>query len=142
MRITARLMRWCGGRALERDLRDEVEFHIGMRAAGYINEGMAPEDADALARRRFGDEEAVMTDMRWARLTSVPGVLVATTTLSLIVAVVWLYAVAAPVVFPAPALPMKFVKRTPPPPRPGPTWDEFVKKVNTFGDGSPRKPRR
>ena len=50
------------------DLHSEVQFHIDMRTERHVNAGMTPEDAEALARNQFGDVEAVMNDMRRARL--------------------------------------------------------------------------
>ena len=142
MRIAARLARWFGGGTLERDVRDEVEFHIDMRAAHYVEDGMRPEDAAALALRRFGDKETIMNHMRSVRLTSASVVVAAASTAVLIGATLWMYRT-PPVMFPAPAPPTRFIRRVPPPPpRPGPTWEEFVKKVNTFGDGSAGERRR
>jgi hypothetical protein len=144
MRLAALLARLCGGRSLARDLRDEVDFHIAMRAAAYVRDGMTADDAATLARKQFGNVEAIMNDMRQTRLRSSRAVFVAVTTASIIVAALWVYAersARTPVQFPAPALPMTFVKRPPPPPPP-PTWEEFVAKGNTFGDGSARRRRR
>ena len=42
---------------LERDLDDEMQFHIDMRAAEFQARGMSPEDARAEALRRFGDAD-------------------------------------------------------------------------------------
>jgi len=146
MRITARLVTLFGGPARERDLQAEVEFHIDMRAAGYVRDGMRPVDAVALARQQFGDVEVAMNGMRRARLRS-RAALLALASASVVAAGLWTYVSSlgnAPVVFPGIAdvpRPMKFVKRPPPPP-PGPTWEEFVAKVNTFGDGSDAKRRR
>ena len=130
-----------GNRDADRDLRDEIDFHIEMRAAGYVKEGMRQEDADALALRQFGNKEAVMREMRSLRSLSASAAVI-TGTAVLIAAMLWISRT-SPVRFPTPAPPMRFVSRIPPPPpRPGPTWEEFVKKVNTFGDGSPRPSRR
>ena len=147
MRIAALLAKVLGGRAADRDVRDEVDFHIDMRAASYMNDGTPPGEATTQARERFGDVEEIMKDMHRARLRSPKAMLIALTTISVVFIAWWVYIAAftgAAVVFPnPPALPMKFVKRVPPPPPPPPpTWEEFVAKVNTFGDGSPRKRRR
>jgi L-alanine-DL-glutamate epimerase-like enolase superfamily enzyme len=144
MRIAALVAKLVGGRAADRDVRAEVDFHIDMRAASYIKAGASPDEAAARARERFGDVEEIMSDMHQARLTSPKAI--AITTISVVVIASWAYIAAftaAPVVFPSlPSLPMKFVKRVPPPPPPPPTWEEFVAKVNRFGDGSARKRRR
>jgi putative ABC transport system permease protein len=42
-------------RRLERDLDDEVAFHLAMREAEYANDGAVPDAARAAARRRFGN---------------------------------------------------------------------------------------
>jgi predicted permease len=42
---------------LERDLDDEVEFHLAMRAAELEKNGMSPTDARAEALRKFGDTD-------------------------------------------------------------------------------------
>jgi len=50
-RLTAILHR----RRLERDLDEEVAFHLAMREADYAREGLAPDSARDAARRRFGN---------------------------------------------------------------------------------------
>src|SRR5919112_1916240 len=42
-------------RRLERDLDEEIAFHISMREADYRAEGIGAEDARLAARRRFGN---------------------------------------------------------------------------------------
>jgi len=42
-------------RRLERDLDDELAFHLAMREADYRHDGVAPPDARDAARRRFGN---------------------------------------------------------------------------------------
>ena len=42
-------------RRLERDLDDELAFHLAMREADYRHDGAAPPDARDAARRRFGN---------------------------------------------------------------------------------------
>ena len=129
------------------DLRSEVQFHIDMRTEKHVKAGMTPEAAEALARTQFGDVEAVMNEMRRARLRSSRVALVALASASILASAFWISSLAnAPVVFPGVAdvpHPMRFVKRPPPPrPGPGPTWEEFVAKVNTFGDGKRVKASR
>ena len=144
MRIAALVAKLVGGRAADRDVRAEVDFHIDMRAASYIKAGASPDEAAARARERFGDVEEIMSDMHRARLASPKAIAIAAICVGVIASWAYIAALtAAPVVFPAPSLPMKFVKRVPPPPPPPPpTWEEFVAKVNRFGDGSDRKGRR
>src|SRR5262249_42444232 len=50
-RIAALLRR----RRLERDLDDELAFHLAMREADYRRDGITATDARAAARRRFGN---------------------------------------------------------------------------------------
>jgi predicted permease len=42
-------------RRLERDLDDELAFHLSMREAEYVRRGVAPDRAREAARRRFGN---------------------------------------------------------------------------------------
>jgi hypothetical protein len=132
----------------DEDLRDELQFHIDMRAQRHVNAGMSPADAEALARKQFGDMEVAMKGMRQARTRSPRVVLAALTLTSLSIAGLWLFTVmasTAPVALPPlPRAPLQLeVQKRPPPPPRGPTWDEFVAKVNTFGDGDRAKtPRR
>ena len=51
-------------RQLERDLDDELAFHLSMREADYAAEGAAPPDARHLARRRFGNTTYIKEQMR------------------------------------------------------------------------------
>ena len=139
MRIATRLMKLFGRSDRENDLRTEVEFHIQMRVESYLKDGMAPAEADALARRQFGDVEAVMNGMRHAHLRSTTAALIAATSAVMIVMGL-LYIASSPgaaIVFPPlPGVPLQASEKRlpPPPPPPPPTWEEFVAKVNTFGD--------
>ena len=51
-------------RDLDRDLREEIEFHLNMRAAGLEQEGLAPGDSQAEAHKRFGSTSIVQEDTR------------------------------------------------------------------------------
>jgi len=51
-------------RRLERDLDDELAFHLSMREADYTADGAAPRDARDLARRRFGNATHIKEQMR------------------------------------------------------------------------------
>jgi predicted permease len=48
----------------ERDVEDELGFHLSMRADDYRREGHSPEEAEALARERFGDVSDVRDECR------------------------------------------------------------------------------
>ena len=74
---------------LDRDLQDEVDFHIDMRANEYQKAGMSEEQATHQARQQFGDIDSVMAEMRKERLTSM-AMLCAMTALVVAVVVVWL----------------------------------------------------
>jgi hypothetical protein len=128
------------------DLRTELEFHIDMRAQSHVKAGMAPDEAEALARKQFGDMEAAMKGMRMARMRSPRAALIALTVTSLVIAGLWVAGAAilsAPMAFPEPpAVPVQVkVQKRPPPPKPGPTWEEFVRKVNTFEGVPPKRAR-
>ena len=57
LRLTYPLRR----RRLERDLRAEIAFHVGMRADRLEREGWTPNDAAVEARKRFGNQSRIMT---------------------------------------------------------------------------------
>ncbi|UCD24293.1 MAG: ABC transporter permease [Gemmatimonadota bacterium] len=50
----ARVIGLFGQRRRDRDLDDEVQFHLDMLEVQYMSEGMSPDDARAAARRNFG----------------------------------------------------------------------------------------
>jgi predicted permease len=52
------------GRDIERDLRDEVEFHIEARTRELIDKGWAPARAHDEARRVFGDPRPILVECR------------------------------------------------------------------------------
>src|SRR5581483_2110042 len=51
-------------RRLERDLDDEVAFHLAMRQADFAASGMSADAASAAARRRFGNVTQFKEQMR------------------------------------------------------------------------------
>jgi len=53
------------GRDIDRDLYDEVEFHIEARARELIDAGWTPEAARNEARRLFGDPRPILSKCRW-----------------------------------------------------------------------------
>ncbi len=67
MGVIHRLIVWWRGGQVERDLDDEVRFHLGMRADRNLREGMSRDDAERDAERRFGDVERVKGAIRDAR---------------------------------------------------------------------------
>ena len=54
-------IRW---RRLERDLDDELAFHVAMRQQRLIDQGVAARDAGQEARRRFGNVTALKEEIR------------------------------------------------------------------------------
>src|ERR1700674_2991475 len=60
LRAKALLMR----KRLERDLEEELEFHLAMRAEKNRAFGIGANDAKAAARRRFGNVTLVKEDCR------------------------------------------------------------------------------
>ena len=138
--ITRFVHRFWPGR-LARDLHDEVEFHIAMRTSEHVKGGMSPNDAAKEARQQFGDIDIVVADMRQERLASM-AVVLAVTSLVAVGAILWIAqqrmrstdmrmpAVRAVTIFKDPHLRSR--SSPPPRPRPGPTWEEFVKQTRAF----------
>jgi macrolide transport system ATP-binding/permease protein len=54
-RTWLRLKALGGRRQLERDLQDELAFHIDMREEKYRSNGLSPHEARYVTRRRFGN---------------------------------------------------------------------------------------
>jgi hypothetical protein len=147
MSILTRLTNRLRPRHLERDLQDEVEFHIDKRASEFLSAGMSADEARKKAHEQFGDIDSLISQMRAARRTSVTTLF---TVAALLVAIVFWIAqtrigttnVQVPAL-PAAPLVRDLNRRSgspPPAPRPGPTWEEFVKTVNTFGSSPNEKP--
>ncbi|HJN43357.1 MAG: TonB family protein [Vicinamibacterales bacterium] len=61
-----RLVAWYRRVRVERDLDDEVRFHIGMRVARNLREGLSRDEAERDANARFGDVREVKAAMREA----------------------------------------------------------------------------
>src|ERR1035437_782213 len=56
----SRFHAWATGRqGIAEDLADEVQSHLHMETEGYVERGMAPEEARSAARRRFGNTTMV-----------------------------------------------------------------------------------
>src|SRR5689334_6961894 len=51
----------------ERDLEDEMKFHLEMETAKHVEQGMSPEEARALARRELGPVDRFKDEVRDAR---------------------------------------------------------------------------
>lgn len=49
-------------REIERDLRDELEFHVEARTRELVDAGWPPDAAAAEARRQFGNREAIVSE--------------------------------------------------------------------------------
>jgi TonB family protein len=64
------------GAALERELDDEIRFHLEERTRLNAAGGMSPADAEADARRRFGSVERAKAGMRAARVARPSAVVV------------------------------------------------------------------
>src|SRR5262249_46252091 len=69
--VPARWSSWLraivGREALERDMREELRFHLDARAADLVAAGLAPEAAARQARLEFGAVDAYKDDCREAR---------------------------------------------------------------------------
>src|SRR5688572_21597138 len=50
------------GRDIDRDLSDEMEFHIAARTRELVDAGWLPDAAAAEARRQFGNRDAVVSE--------------------------------------------------------------------------------
>ena len=57
--ITSFLSERLGQKALDRDVHEELQFHIEQRARSYELEGFSAADSRALAEDRFGDFEKI-----------------------------------------------------------------------------------
>jgi TonB family protein len=55
-------------RVLERDLDEEVRFHLEERAAANRRKGMAPDEAESTSAQQFGDVARVKSAMREAHM--------------------------------------------------------------------------
>src|SRR5688500_52161 len=57
--LLARIAGLVRQRALDRDLDDEVQFHLDMMAEEFVRRGLAPDDARRAAYRHFGGVAAM-----------------------------------------------------------------------------------
>src|SRR5437899_12191847 len=51
-------------RQLDRDLQDELSFHLAMREQKYLGAGLQPLEAHTAARRRFGNAGVIQETCR------------------------------------------------------------------------------
>ena len=56
------------GDQLDRDLKDELQYHIDARAADLVRDGMPPQQAARAAQRRLGNQLALRESSREAKL--------------------------------------------------------------------------
>lgn len=147
MSLLTRLANRVWPRRLARDLEDEVEFHLDMRASGHVKSGMSADDATKKAHQQFGDVETVVASMRKERLAASP-MLFATTGVLIAGVLFWiaqqqlgggdseLPKVRAVSIFTDPNLPPTGPPPPPPPPPPrsgpGSQWFRFNRQTNAF----------
>ena len=141
MSILTRFLNRLRPRRLDRDLHDEVDFHIALRAREHSEQGMSPDAAIKEAREQFGDADSVIAAMRQARLTPVRSLVMATALSAAVVTLVIGQQRVRSLDLDMPAPPEAPVVRhpnqisgsfPPPPPGPGPTWEQYVKQSNAF----------
>jgi TonB family protein len=68
MSIVTRFLNVFRSSALERELDDEVRFHLDQQVARSLRRGMDEDEANAAARRQFGDVAQAKSEMREARM--------------------------------------------------------------------------
>jgi predicted permease len=66
-RFARRLRLIFGRRAFERDLDDEMRFHVEMATAHHLHRGVSPADVAALTTREFGSMDRFKDEVRDAR---------------------------------------------------------------------------
>jgi putative ABC transport system permease protein len=67
MSVLSRFLNLFRSASLQRDLDDEVRFHVESRTASNLRAGMTRLDAETSARAAFGDVRRITEDMREAR---------------------------------------------------------------------------
>src|SRR6186997_2273628 len=68
MSFISRVLNVFRPKALERELDDEVRFHLEERAASNLQRGMTPAQADSAARHQFGEIARMKEGMREVRM--------------------------------------------------------------------------
>lgn len=64
MSIIKSILRRCRSKAFERQIEEELRFHIEMRMRDNLAAGMSPEEAERDAVQRFGDFDHVSAECR------------------------------------------------------------------------------
>jgi hypothetical protein len=139
MSIISRMLNRFRETSLDRDLRDEVEFQLHMRAGQHQRSGLDSEEAMKRARDQFGDVDAFTKGMRRARLTSI-ATLVTVSSLLAVLIVVWISQNRRSSDASIPTLPAAPVligihnlhaarQSPPPPPPPPPTREECLEQA-------------
>ena len=141
MSMLTRFLNRLWPRRLDRDLHDEVDFHIALRAREHSEHGMSADAAFKEAREQFGDTDSVIAAMRHARLTPVRTLVMATALSATVVTFFIGQQRMRSLDLDMPALPQAppvgdpdRPSGSPPPPPPGrgPTWEQYVKQSNAF----------
>ena len=70
MSVLTRLVNLFRRRALDRDLDDEVRFHLSERMASNVRRGMTEGEAEQSAYEQFGSVERAKRDMREVRMVN------------------------------------------------------------------------
>jgi TonB family protein len=68
--LLTRFLNLFRARSLDRDLADEVSFHLSERIASNVRQGMKSQDAEQAAHRQFGSVERAKEGMREVRVTT------------------------------------------------------------------------
>lgn len=83
MSLLSRFLNLFSARSLDRDLDDEVSFHLSERIASNVRQGMPYRDAEQSAHKQFGSVERAKQGMRevrvinrWPLITFIGGILV------------------------------------------------------------------
>jgi hypothetical protein len=58
----ARLLKSLGRKEIEREVDEELDFHVGLLQQEYIRQGMSPEEALSATEERFGDIRRVRNE--------------------------------------------------------------------------------
>lgn len=64
VRLGRRIHAWIFGPSLEREVDEELEFHLEMRVREHVSRGMSPEEARRAALAAFGDIDELRSRMR------------------------------------------------------------------------------
>ena len=67
-RLLAKLRALFRKEKLDRDMAEEMRFHLAQRAADQVDDGMAPDEARFAAQRKFGGVEQIKERYRDERV--------------------------------------------------------------------------